>query len=486
MPSKPKISDAHPEYTEHVDQWRRCRDALSGADAVKKGGEKYLPKLPGQDTDEYKAYKARALWYNASARTREGLTGLVFATAPVIEVPSGVEPILEDVNLKGKPFEDFAEDALEETIGIGRFGIFVDHPPAVEGVSRGDAQVMGLRPYVVPYVAETIINWQFSRINNRYTLSQVVLDMGLDENDKRYFKELVLDVSTDGPGSASVYRVRIWKLPESDSSGKASSDYVVVDEQTPIKNGQPLDVIPFWFVGPEYGDTECDKSPILDLVDVNISHFKTAADLEHALFHCGLPTPVFAGFQFKEGEVVKLGGTGGLVSADPQAKAYYLEFSGAGTGSLEKALDRKEGMMAKLGARMLAEDKKHAEAAETLKIRSSGESSSLASVANSVSATLTKVLQFLCEWAGLDGASALIRLSTDYSAAGMTAPDVAALVQAFQAGALPLRDLVQRFKDDGIIAEDRSVDDVLAELPEPGFDLTDNTEELDPAKDVKP
>ena len=472
-----KIQDQHAEYAEHVDQWKRCRDALEGTDAMKKGGEVYLPKLPGQDPDEYKVFLGRALWYNASSRTREGLTGLAFATPPTIDAPAGADDLLDDVNLMGMPFEDFLEDALEEVIGIGRFGVMIDHPPKAEGISMADAQVMGIRPYVVPYLAETITNWAYSRIRNRWTLSQVVLDQGLDENGKRFYKELVL--------LDEIYHIRIWNMPKVNLDGTQAKDYVITEDDIPVMNNEPMRSLPFFFFGPEYGDTDCDKSPILDLVDINVSHYKTAADLEQVLFHCGLPTPIFAGFQFKEGEMVKMGGTGGIVSGDPTAKAYYLEALGNGAGPLERALDRKEAMMAKLGARMLAEDKKAAEAAETLKIRASGESSSLASVANSVSATATKVLAFLCDWSGLDSSAVVVRLSTDYSAAGMSALDVAALVQAFQAGALPLRDLVVAFKEDGIIAADREVEDVMADLPDPGFELAPQGSLLKKANGLK-
>ena len=77
------------------------------------------------------------------------------------------------------------------------------------------------------------------------------------------------------------------------------------------------------------------------------------ADLEHERYHSGLPTPIFAGFNFQDGEAIKLGSTEGISSNMPEAKAYYLEFSGKGLEALEKAAEQKESWMIQLGASLL-------------------------------------------------------------------------------------------------------------------------------------
>jgi hypothetical protein len=66
------VNTCHPQYSAHEHQWKRCRDAVDGSDAVKAAGSQYLPGLSAQSTEEYEAYKMRALWYGASARTIQG------------------------------------------------------------------------------------------------------------------------------------------------------------------------------------------------------------------------------------------------------------------------------------------------------------------------------------------------------------------------------------------------------------------------------
>src|ERR1051326_8247295 len=49
--TKMPVNSTHPDYDATLPDWLRARDVLAGEDAVKAGGEKYLPRLDSQ-TDE--------------------------------------------------------------------------------------------------------------------------------------------------------------------------------------------------------------------------------------------------------------------------------------------------------------------------------------------------------------------------------------------------------------------------------------------------
>src|SRR5512138_3091317 len=98
------VNATHPEYDATLPAWLRARDVLSGEDAVKAGGQKYLPPLEEQNDEEYASYRARASFFNASARTAEGYLGLVFRRPPFIKVPEGGSAL-------GKAMEGFLNDA---------------------------------------------------------------------------------------------------------------------------------------------------------------------------------------------------------------------------------------------------------------------------------------------------------------------------------------------------------------------------------------
>jgi hypothetical protein len=77
------VGGTHRDYEASAPQWARARDVLSGEDAVKAAGEKYLPRLDSQSEEEYSAYKARASFFGATARTLEEYLDLIFRRAPV-------------------------------------------------------------------------------------------------------------------------------------------------------------------------------------------------------------------------------------------------------------------------------------------------------------------------------------------------------------------------------------------------------------------
>lgn len=464
------IESTHPLYGKHAHQWERCADAFEGGDAVKEKGEVYLPKLPGQDPDEYAAYKLRAVWYGASRRTLDLFTGLVFAKATKYEGAKPDDPLMQDADLAGTTFDDIAEETLEEVLGLGRFGILVDFSGEIQpGASLGDAERSGARPFVACYYAADILNWHTSSIGGRKTLDHLCLRESYEDAEGKIadqHRELVLESMIVGEKAVLGYRSEVWRKVKNSETGK--EEWVTIpDLQTiPLMGGKPLDSIPFFFFGPEGGRPDPSEPPLLDLVDVNYSHYRTEADLEHALYHCGLPTPTAVGVP--EDFVFALGGRNGLVATNPDAKFTYLEYSGSGVEPLEKRLTQKEAWMAKLGSDRLADDKLAAETATTAAIRKSGEAATLASMVQAVSGQLSKVLALLVSWAGGNGDGVSVQLNTEFLPATVTPQELTVLLQAVQSADLRRVDFLRRLQIGGIIAQDVDVEEI-------DKDLGDNT-----------
>ena len=118
-----EIDGRHARYEEYAERWKRCRDTLSGSEAVKAAGEAYLPRLPGQDQAGYDAYRMRAVFYGAAGKTLKLYTGLAFSKAPVVSGVAADDPVMVDADMAGKPFSEVLEDALAQVIGMGRYGI---------------------------------------------------------------------------------------------------------------------------------------------------------------------------------------------------------------------------------------------------------------------------------------------------------------------------------------------------------------------------
>lgn len=460
------VDTQHKEYSEHYEQWERCEHAAEGQDEVHEYGEKFLPRLSGQTDQEYKAYRNRALFYNATQRTIDGLTGMLFMRSPITEYPDAMDALVADVSMSGLSLHQFAEMVAEEVIKIGRCGVLVDHPPMTEAMTLAQAQSLGMRPYMRMYDAESIINWRTDRIAGAETLTLVVLEeereVKKDEFEVKCEKIWrVLDL-TNG-----IYRQRLFEKND-------RGEFVAYAEVFPQSQGKPIARIPFEFFGVRDNSACVDKPPLLDLVDVNLSHYRTTADYEHGLHFTGLPTPVVTGFYSDEQSAqMRIGSGTAWLLPDPAAKAFYLEFSGQGLSELREALRAKEAMMATLGARILAPEKRQVETAQTAAIHRAGENSVLASIAQSISIGLTHCLEWMANWAGYDP-EVSVRLNKDYLPNSMTYQDVQALVQSWQAGAISHETLFDNLVKGEIIREDVSFDDekerielVTAGLPAP-------------------
>ena len=445
----------HPQYRKFAPLWKRCRDVIEGSDAVKKGRELYLKRLPGQSIDAYEHYLERAIFFNVAGKTLELYLSLIFSKAAAIHGIPEESPLLTDCDLKGNTLEEFMEETTAETLTVGRCGVLVDYSGTIEaGMSLADAERGEARPYLVRYPAESILNWRQGRHGGKTLLDRVVLKETTSEDnaeadDSLQYRELLLEHET--------YTVRIWKKTQEEQ-------WAVEKTIIPLLHGMPIRHIPFYFIDPLSGTPECKKPPLLDLVDINLGHYRTMADLEHGRFHSGLPTPIFAGFNFQEGETIKLGSTEGICSNMPDAKAYYLEFSGRGLEALEKAAQQKEAWMIQLGAGLIDSYQKTQEAAQTLMIRRSGANATIGRIAMAVSESMTKALKFLCTWAGMHAEDVKIQLTTEYLPESVNPQEIAILLQAVQSGNYRRIDWLYRLKNAGIIGQDAKPEKIDAEL----------------------
>ena len=415
------VNTTHPTYSQFIDQWTDCRDAAEGSRAIKLRGEKHLPKLSAQTPEEYTAYKTRALWFGATGRTVQGLLGSIFRKPMQVEAPDAMTTHLEDVTLTGLSVEAFCKTAVAEILKVGRYGILVD---------LGKDAAEGERPYWIGYQAHCVTNWRTSQQDCDTVLTQVVLQDEACEPDPT---DPFTDIRTPQYRVLKLedkrYVVELWR-EDTHNKGK----WTLYQTINPTFRGAPLSYIPFCFLGPSAITPDPEKPPLLDLVDVNLSHYRSSADLEHGRHFCGLPTPWVAGFPTET--VLRIGASIAWVASDPQAKVGMLEFTGQGLGALERALDDKQAVMAILGARMLEAQKKAVESSDTHEIRQAGESSSLQSIAGTVEDGLTRVMTWHAEWMGLSESTVSLTLNKVFLQSRMAATDLAELMKAWQAGGI--------------------------------------------------
>jgi len=466
------INSEHPTYTAMKEKWSKCSDCNDGEDAVKQRGVVYLPLLTSMKSSsdpKYLAYKQRAMFYGATTRTVEGLTGMVSRKLPIIKVPPKMEPLLSDVTGTGINIYSFINNAIAEVTLKGRYSIHVD---------RSDTGV-GL-PYLVGCSAERVVNWDYNA-DGHLSLLVVEETESLRDKDDVYkivvrlnYREFYLE---DG-----IYKVRLWKPTDKKDEWKS-------EEIAPSKRGTPLKKIPQTFINPLGASEAIVNPPLLGMVNVNLSHYRTYADLEHGRHFTGLPTPYVTGVDMDDFAGVKAPETEGappkpefiigsenILSLPRDATAGYMEFTGAGLTYLENAAKEKSDMMALLGARLLQNQKMAAEAAETAKINKSGDSSVMVSIATAVEDAMTKALQDIADWENISGEIS-VEINKDMLDSTIDPQLITALLGALQNGSISQETFLFNLKkgeviEDGITVEEE-IDRIVVQKPSLGGDGID-------------
>lgn len=258
--------------------WAVVRDVIAGTRHMRQQGPTYLPMEPAEKSQHYEYRRSRAILFNATDLTLNGLVGMVFRNDPklsenVSEVIRGkeaadgqaaVEGHWENIDNKGNHGAVFCKEVFTDAIKDGHAAILVDMPPKLaEGATRADELKAGRRPYWVAYAADQIINWRTKIVNGQTKLDLIVFKETTQEPDGDYGEKTVVRYRVLRPGS--------WEL------------YREVDEQKsdPIfEAGGPtsLTEIPVAIVYGRKGGMMMSRPPLLDLSLTNIAHFQKYND----------------------------------------------------------------------------------------------------------------------------------------------------------------------------------------------------------------
>jgi hypothetical protein len=486
-----EVDSTHPEYDGASFKWQKLRDVIAGEDTIKGNGTTYLPRLSGQSNDEYNAYRDRPEFLGATARTHEGMVGMIFRKEPNIVLPEAgkigdsMKSLNKDADLKGNTLAAYSRKVTEEILAVGRGGTLVEWSE--------DEQ----RPTLCYYTAENILNWKTERIGGVSVASLVVLsetytedainvpkvgatsDMAEDvfehgeaqqirvlrlipknlANDEGGGDEAEAAEESEGKAPELVYSVEVWRESVDSEGQTKESQWVLHERLIPNRSGTPLSFIPFIFHSADNTTNDPVKPPLLDLANLNLRHYRVTADYAHGLHYVALPTAWVAGFPADAD--LKIGASAAWTSEDVNAKAGFLEFTGKGLSEYTTALGRLETQMAVLGARLLEQQKREAETAEAMKIRQSGESSILAKISESGSETMTAVAKVSAFWSGLgedpdqiESDACQVALNTDFVSSRMSGAELVQFVQAWLNGGISQATLHHNIKEGELLPPD--------------------------------
>lgn len=429
----------HPEYVENESEWEIVRDCYLGSKRIKERGEQYLPRLSGQEASDYELYKRRALFFPITGKTVSSLSGFATVKPPLLAYPTEMTEFFKE-SVKSYQFTEILMICITECLLMGRIGVLIDAP-----------QTVG-KPYVCTYTAENIVNWK------------------VDDQKKPVWVLLHEVVYEEDPKELFTYNTRHQYRFLSIENGVytqtiLNEDLDVIRTLVPMFSGKSINFIPFCCIGSSGVHFEVDRPPMLDIATINISHYMTSADLEWGRHFTGLPTPVVSGVDGST--VLKIGGTSAWILPPPEANAKYLEFTGQGLLSLEKAMTEKISLMASMSARLVDVSTRGSEAAETVRLRYMAETATLAQILNAVENALNIVYRTFAELINADSGAVKIEIHKDVLSIGLQATELRELFAAYLSGSISKETLVYNLRRGNYLDPERSTEEELAAIRNP-------------------
>ena len=456
--------------TDAAERWQIVRDVCAGDQALRLGV--YLPYLNRQDIsdgnrDRNTAYTARAVLYAATSFTRDGLVGMAFRLDPVSDLPPQLDYLLTDADGAGTSVYQQSQSVLANNLEVGRHGLYVDYSEALA------------RPVIKSYRAEDIINWRYDLIGGKRELTMVVLREMIDKEEGYGFTTVVQyrELRLEG----GVCTTRLWSESENDQpptltkltdANGEETDFLIL--RSPSK---AFDFIPFQFVGSQSNSGEIDSSPLYGLAQVNIAHFRNSADYEDSVFFVGQVQPYITGLDTEwrdhmQNPVDANGApTGQKIYVGSRAPILLpaggsFGFAQAQPNTLVgEAMAHKEEQMIALGARMIEGTR----AGKTATGENNDREATTSVLAMCVS-NVSEAYQVAIAWCAryldmgeVDTANAY-KINQDFVQQTANPAIMAQLVSSWQTGIISKTDVRAFFRKLGVVATERTDEDIQKDL----------------------
>jgi hypothetical protein len=437
--------------------WQLTRDAVKGGRAVSQRDNVYLPApFRESDKERYLQYKARAYFMGVTGRTEKAMIGMVYRKPAVWALPPALEALLENIDGAGNSLEQVCKDATKGLLETRRHLLLVDYPQAQPGLDAETERALGLRPLMLPYATEALINWRIEAVNGKRRLTLAVLaeNVERDEND-----EFAHDLKTE----YLVLRLRdgVYTQQRYSDSGLPIADEIapLMGRQAPGAAALPFDHIPL------HGVRDLETPPLFAIAEVNIAHYRNVADLEDAAYVVGQPmlhvnigetTPEVWKDQNSDG--VKFGSRKGIVTQKGS-----IELVQAAENNLIKEIKTaKEQEMVMLGAQLIQRGGQ-AETAEAARIGASAESSVLDTLVNDLSEDVEAALEDMGRFMGINPESIEFQLNTSFFDQNLDAQTLMAIIQARDSGTIAQRDVLHMVRSGKIQIEEGRTDEQIAQ-----------------------
>lgn len=463
----------NPQFTKMLPLVKKVRDCFDGEDLIKSKGTQYLlptramlqdgfqSKKNNLDCDgvllckgqeDYKLYKARAIFPELVADAVENYIGLLHKKDATIEVPEKMQKLLGSMSNWGETAGEFLRRVNFEQLTGGRCGILVDIDP-----ERNE-------PYATIYPFETIEDWATVSEHGKNKLVYVrlnedgyVFDMSSKQHNmttqSRYLQLI------DGS-----YKYSVVKDAAQDPTDSQFSDISLM--------GKSIDYIGFFFANSTHTRPDVEKPPLLKLANACLSIYNSEADYRKSLHYQGADTLVIKGQRALgvdgDDQAPIRTGAGAAIALENEGDAKYIGVSSLGLAEQREALKKDYESATLMSGQFVGTNKGNNESGDAMKTRIASRTASLLTIALTGASALEDCLRCFADFLGEDRSKVVVTANLDFVKGSFSAQEFIQLVTSRNSGApISIESLHKYLKDFGITEMDleQELEKIKKEVP---------------------
>ena len=423
--------------------WGVMAAVTRGTNYIRDLSETYLPQEPREDDDAYRTRVDRSVLSPYTSRLIETAAGAILRKPIHVEGDRYWQDLAQDIDGLGSNLTEYALRALVSSLTYGHSAILVDYPAAMGARNLAEERAMGRRPYFVHVDAPQIWGWRKESGTNR------LLQVRIHDYDVRplndFGEEQIEQMRVIYPGKYDLYTLG-QDVVEFSSTG-----------------GYSLDDIPLVPIYSNRRGLLISQPPLLDIANLNITHYQRQADLIHALHIAAMPTLVLEGWD-DTSNTASLG-VNYAIAMQPGHKAYYVQADATSFDAQMAELESLAAQMSTLGVTKLFGQKFVAESAEAKRIDQAQSNSVLSIISQELESALNQAFGFAAQYVGME--PPVIRIDRDFDYYRLIGQDIAVLAQLNDTGKISDGLLLEILRRGEILPDTVDIDEELQSRSEP-------------------
>ena len=432
-----------------MSDWGVMAAVTRGTNYIRDLSETYLPQEPREDDDAYTTRVDRSVLSPYTSRLIETAAGAILRKPIHIEGDPYWQELAENIDGLGSSINEYARRALVSSLTYGHSAILVDYPSATAALNLAEERAMGRRPYFVHVDAPQIWGWRKDSGTNR------LLQVRIHDYDVRplneFGEEQIEQMRVIYPGRYDLYTLG-QEIVEFSETGDYS-----------------LPEIPLVPIYSNRRGLLVSQPPLLDIANLNITHYQRQADLIHALHIAAMPTLVLEGWDDTTGSATM--GVNYAIAMQPGNKAYYVQADATSFDAQMNELQSLEQQMSTLGVTKLFGQKFVAESAEAKRIDQAQSNSVLSIISQELESALNQAFAFAAQYVGME--SPEVTIDRDFDFYRLIGQDVSVLTQLNQLGKISDSLLLEILRRGEILPDNINIEDEEEAAGKSALELTE-------------